>query len=65
MATQDPCFLLTEFVDTLHYRGVAENFTETLVSSRATSQLENKGGPLVLQWNQPRGRVFLRNYSAS
>jgi hypothetical protein len=43
MATQDPCFLLTEFVDTLHYRGVVEYFTGKLVSSLATSQLENKG----------------------
>jgi|SRR6266478_8433041 len=43
MATQDPRFLLTELIDTLHYRGVVEHFTEKLVSSRATSQLQNKG----------------------
>jgi hypothetical protein len=53
MATQDPRFLLTELIDTLHYRGVVEHFTEKLVSSRATSQLQNKGDRLVLQRNQP------------
>ncbi len=52
MATQDPRFLLTELIDTLHYRGVVEYFTEKLVSSRATSQLQNKGDRLVLQRNQ-------------
>jgi hypothetical protein len=43
MATQDPCFLLTDLIGTLHYRGVVAHFTEKLVSSRATSQLQKKG----------------------
>ncbi len=42
MATQDPRFLLTELINTLHYRGVVEHFTKGFASSLASSQLEKK-----------------------
>jgi len=65
MATQDPRFLLTELINTPHYRGVVEHFTETLVSSRATSQLQNKGAVWCCRGTKRGVWMFLWNFAKS